>query len=612
MKLTILLFFLIIYQGYSQIPAEDIIIQSETWVAQASPPSNVSDKKKYLDTDGFFYEYDLGTTSWVQLIPSTFDGSFASLSNVPAGLADGDDDTIADGSETKINQGSNVTITGTGTTGSPYIINSAAGGGTGFVNPAVSDLDMNSNDILGANIINGFRATLGTNTPTIGLLTIKGPLTDSRITILGETIADNPGIQLSNDDTTNRVIIRGESVGATGMQLAFYNERDAQTIRRVWEMDPDGNWNSEVSGRVTGLADPIDPQDAATMAWVLANPGSGGDSWNTLVDSNIIPNAAYTHNIGSPGVPFNDGYFLNINVDNILTGDDGYGPSWNGSNSVATKNAIYDKIETVSIGTGSGSGDVVDETETASIYTPTASDIGKIKYISNTSSVKINNPTGSFTDGNSITYIQDDSGVLEFNYQDDDKNVFKRTTEEGALVLTHWNGTGWLFICGACEEYSPSLNLYIDPTVLNPVSQNETITLPTIIDSELSFELVNTGDAIPPYDGSYALKITITDDSDGFVDANIPIGQILQNNTQYTVSARGQESPAGSWFLLLSNTAGEWTTGQVDGFGSGGSFTLATLTGITENAGDVGIVRIYNDNPVNGDTLILDLITILE
>lgn len=39
--------------------------------------------------------------------------------------------TTADGSETKVNAGTNITITGTGTTGNPYVINSTSGG-SGF------------------------------------------------------------------------------------------------------------------------------------------------------------------------------------------------------------------------------------------------------------------------------------------------------------------------------------------------------------------------------------------------------------------------------------------------------------------------------------------------
>lgn len=57
------------------------------------------------------------------------------LTNIPSDIADGDDDTIADGSETKLSEGTNVTITGTGTTGSPYVINSTASG-TGDVTAA--------------------------------------------------------------------------------------------------------------------------------------------------------------------------------------------------------------------------------------------------------------------------------------------------------------------------------------------------------------------------------------------------------------------------------------------------------------------------------------------
>lgn len=48
--------------------------------------------------------------------------AWANITGIPADIADGDDDTVADGSETVVNVTSPVTISGTGTSGSPYQI----------------------------------------------------------------------------------------------------------------------------------------------------------------------------------------------------------------------------------------------------------------------------------------------------------------------------------------------------------------------------------------------------------------------------------------------------------------------------------------------------------
>jgi hypothetical protein len=66
------------------------------------------------------------TTNWNNKLDSetdpvftAWDKDYADLSNIPA---------AADGSETKVTAGTNVTVTGAGTTASPYVINSTAGG----------------------------------------------------------------------------------------------------------------------------------------------------------------------------------------------------------------------------------------------------------------------------------------------------------------------------------------------------------------------------------------------------------------------------------------------------------------------------------------------------
>ncbi len=77
-----------------------------------------------------------------------FDGEWTSLNNRPLGLDDGDDDTqytagagiaisgtnqiSVDGDETIVTQGANITITGNGTTATPYVINASGTIGTNW------------------------------------------------------------------------------------------------------------------------------------------------------------------------------------------------------------------------------------------------------------------------------------------------------------------------------------------------------------------------------------------------------------------------------------------------------------------------------------------------
>ena len=68
------------------------------------------------------------TTNWNNKLDSetdpvftAWDKDYADLINIPA---------AADGSETKVTAGTNVTITGAGTTASPYVVNATSGGST--------------------------------------------------------------------------------------------------------------------------------------------------------------------------------------------------------------------------------------------------------------------------------------------------------------------------------------------------------------------------------------------------------------------------------------------------------------------------------------------------
>ena len=62
-----------------------------------------------------------GTITETDPVFTAWDKDYADLINIPA---------AADGSETKVTAGTNVTVTGSGTTASPYVVNSTAGGST--------------------------------------------------------------------------------------------------------------------------------------------------------------------------------------------------------------------------------------------------------------------------------------------------------------------------------------------------------------------------------------------------------------------------------------------------------------------------------------------------
>jgi hypothetical protein len=78
-----------------------------------------------LDTLGGFSFTDMGTSQFLSVpyalhsktSADSFSGDYADLMNKP----------VTDGSETKINAGINITVSGTGTSGDPYIINSQTG-----------------------------------------------------------------------------------------------------------------------------------------------------------------------------------------------------------------------------------------------------------------------------------------------------------------------------------------------------------------------------------------------------------------------------------------------------------------------------------------------------
>jgi len=129
---------------------------------------------------------------------------------------------------------------------------------------------------------------------------------------------------------------------------------------------------------------------------------------------------------------------------------------------------LTSNIQTQIDGVSAGTSAIVDETSTATSYTPTDSDNYKLKYLRHVDKIHVSEPTGSFSDGDNITFVQDSSGVLEFGFKDIRKNTFKRTTASGAITTIHYTGSGWTFLCGLCETYTPIANLFPTGNAASP------------------------------------------------------------------------------------------------------------------------------------------------
>lgn len=228
-------------------------------------------------------------------------------------------------------------------------------------------------------------------------------------------------------------------------------------------------------------------------------------------------------------------------------------------------------------GLSAGTDALVDETETTTTYTPTDADNYKLKYIKNVDDITLSTPTGTFADGDNISFVQDSTGVVEFDYKDIRKDVYYRTTASGAIVTTHYTGSGWAFLCGQCETYTPVApvtNLYTPSDALN--DENEANSIPAnITDSgNVSLSVVASDGT-----GNFVLRVehtgTVNQSADVYIDL---VG--LVDATEYDVTV-GWKSISGSdnWNLLLDDNNGWVTQQQVGKITT--SYAELTMTSIT-------------------------------
>ena len=137
---------------YQVIPGDPFVnlgqleLASSFYAFAAGTAERISGMELTGADDGDVLTYNLTTGQWEPMPASggggtPFDGDYNSLTNTP-NIADSIN-LYADGSETNIIAGANVTVTGSGTTADPYIVTAASGSGGGFP-PTVSTDNIDS------------------------------------------------------------------------------------------------------------------------------------------------------------------------------------------------------------------------------------------------------------------------------------------------------------------------------------------------------------------------------------------------------------------------------------------------------------------------------------
>ncbi|MCK0137370.1 hypothetical protein, partial [Arenibacter sp. S6351L] len=165
-------------------------------------------------------------------------------------------DSRTDGSETEINAGTNITISGNGTNGSPYIINATGG--------AVADDQ---------------QLTLAGNSLTLE----DGGAAISLVPYLDNTDEQNAAaVPVAATPTNYTAGASNVEAHLAGIDAAIGAVGGNQDLASVL-----GNGTSAGNNQINNLSDPTAPQDAATMAYVLSQAADGSETIIDAVNSTI-------------------------------------------------------------------------------------------------------------------------------------------------------------------------------------------------------------------------------------------------------------------------------------------------------------------------------------
>lgn len=153
---------------------------------------------------------------------------------------------------------------------------------------------------------------------------IYGSGLDGRISIQGASRSDYPGIELTNNANSSRVLVRLQPIGTDGNSLQIFTEPSGGVLTNYWTFASDGNLNFNISRRITGLANPINDQDAATKSYVDLITTADPYANSVLVSGNATGgNGTYTK-INLTSIKFENDIDADTADEGIEVDSDGY------------------------------------------------------------------------------------------------------------------------------------------------------------------------------------------------------------------------------------------------------------------------------------------------
>lgn len=219
------------------------------------------------------------------------------------------DGSVADGSETIVTAGTNVTVTGTGTSGNPYVVNSTAGGGS-TVNNAGSGYRLVTTD--GTEIktvFPGINTLIDSSTNTNGL-TIHADTTDGNLHLA--TQGDIANALLTGGSSGGENLQQTTDIGNTTTKVMYSTD----SIKSYSKYTTGGAMFADSSALLP--ADSIVFYGASIEAGTSGTGVNGANVWTQLVSNNLgavrIDNA-----IGSTGFRSDGGAHPNAFMDRIAT-----------------------------------------------------------------------------------------------------------------------------------------------------------------------------------------------------------------------------------------------------------------------------------------------------